>query len=82
VPRVEILPVERLTSGRDFMRCPPYRAVLSAQTCVARQDAVAVQATQDVRKPLSDRLNGDYRHCRDCAIGRAVRARLDGGTPP
>lgn len=82
MPTVEILPVEKLTSGRDFMRCPPYRAVLSAQTCVARQDVVAVQSGQDTRKPLSDRLNGDYRHCRDCPIGRAVRDRLGGGDPP
>jgi hypothetical protein len=75
------IPVEQLTRGTDRIRCVPYHMTLTAQGCVERQDAAQLQGTQDHRKPLGDKLRGDYRKCIDCPIGQAVRAQLS-GTPP
>lgn len=69
-----IVPVERLTRRTESFRCEPYSAVISANTCLARQDAVA--DTRHGRKPAQ------YPRCLNCALGDAVAKRIANPTTP
>lgn len=62
---------EAVTQPGDRFRCEPYRCVLSAATCVLRQQ----QAQAQRRFSVANRPFAGV-HCADCAVGRTVAARV------
>jgi hypothetical protein len=65
----------------DRFRCEPYRATLTARSCIARQDAAAEQSRQrdkggSGRAFRQGSLLADYSKCPDCPIGPTIRARV------
>lgn len=80
--RLALVDVVAVRSPLDRFRCEPYRAVLTAQSCVDRQGVAAVQMKQ-----LSSRTRGssareanakraDYFLCRECPVGAEIRRGL------
>lgn len=83
-----VVPVEALRKRTDRFRCEPYRATISAHTCLARQSCAADQQTESRLQnsgQVRNRLVGDYEKCLYCPVGDVVRQRVvagggDGGT--
>lgn len=83
-----VVPVDALRRRADRFRCEPYRATISAQTCLARQSRAADQQTESRLQnsgQVRNRLVGDYEKCLYCGVGDVVRQRVaenggDGGT--
>ena len=76
------LPVDKITSGDHPFACEPLHATLLARSCVHRQKVASKEHRDGLRAgqlvALGRREN--YGTCRDCALGRAVAARLGGGS--
>lgn len=79
--RLVVLPADEITSPSDRFRCEPYKAILLASACVARQDAAVRQTQQDLRKPVGDRISGDYEKCLRCLLGARVALQLELAEP-
>lgn len=77
----DVVPVERLTSRADLFRCEPYRAVITARACLARQEGAR-------RAPAPGVAASAARNsaCEGCALGGRVAERLsaypDDGSRP
>lgn len=80
--RLRVVRPEQVEHATDAFRCEPYSAVLSAATCVRRQDAAQLAVAQRgagspkgaaAREHLK---RGDYGLCRECGVGADVRRRV------
>ena len=70
-----IVPVEALTRRSERFHCPWLRAVLTAGTCIARQDATHEGGRNDRMRP---RALPTHPACVNCTLGRQVRAQVTG----
>lgn len=65
------VPVSALTSGRDRFRCEPYRCVMPARDCLARQAKAKLP-------DLTHQQRMEITRCVNCALGAEVSAQLAG----
>mgnify|MGYP000635549608 CR=1 FL=1 len=57
----------------DRFHCAPYKAVLSARSCVSRQGAAGARRDSSAGGGWSkEKRWGDYALCRDCAVGPQI----------
>lgn len=78
--RLTVLPVAELGSPIEYFRCVPYSSAITAATCIARQ-----KAANAPWKRLTNPMAGGkdwFPKCKACALGRSVRAQLDGKKMP
>jgi hypothetical protein len=75
-PDFTLLPVEALTRPKHRFRCEPYRATMTAEACVRRQDTAAEQVQEEHSQQVKDRLLGDYEKCLRCPVGDQIRLQL------
>lgn len=74
-----VIPVDHVTHGGDYFACEAYRMSLSASACGERQtEANRVLRTKD--RWMSGRGRLDFRHCRDCRVGRQVQVNVGAGS--
>jgi len=79
-----VTPVLELCSPEQRFLCRPYSVVVSARVCLLRQaqhgQRVAISASGSVQLwrvgAHATRIH-DYGRCRDCELGRAVRAAVE-----
>ena len=70
-----LVPIERITRGADRFHCPRLHANLTADACLARQDAVHEGGRNDRMRP---RATPTHPACVACVLGRQVRAQVTG----
>jgi hypothetical protein len=68
--KLAVVPSDQVVSHGDVFRCVPYRAHITAEVCVRRQEAAKAPPTRGVAR--------DMRHCLDCSVGRSIAERIAG----
>jgi len=63
------VPIDRVTSAEDLIRCEPLHCVLTAGACVARQRRHGAKGRAWYSGP---KPKADMGRCRDCELGRRV----------
>lgn len=82
------IPIADVRAGSDRIRCKPYSATITADTCVKRQELAVIsaqqraQGTPKVSGWRGALLHADYVCCLDCADGKNVARALGRVQPP